>query len=112
MKNPNRLLALVVAAALFAFAVGSQAQNSSSHFTAADGTQVTVTSGQPRKDPYMPAPAFEQLDANHDGVISREEAEAYLPLLNDYDNLLTMYHHPKAISRRQFEAWNSAENHQ
>jgi hypothetical protein len=82
------------------------------HWQSGDGTQVTVTSGQPPKDPYVPAPSFEQLDSNHDGFISREEAEAYLPLLNDYDNLLTEYHHPKAISKRQFDTWNRAENHQ
>jgi hypothetical protein len=108
----NRLLALIVSSGLLAVAAGSQAQDSASHGTAADGTQVTVTSGQPPKDAYTPAPSFEQLDANHDGVISREEAEAYLPLLNDYDNLLTEYHHPKAISKRQFDTWNRAENHQ
>lgn len=110
MKKPNCFLALVVSAGLLAVAAGSQAQDSASRTTAADGTQVTVTSGQPPKDAYTPAPAFEQLDANHDGVISREEAGAYKPLLNDYDNLLTMNHHPKAISKAQFEAWNSAEN--
>jgi len=110
--KPNRLLALIVSTSIFAIAGVSQAQDNATHFTAADGTQVTVTSGQPPKDPYVPAPSFEQLDANHDGFISREEAEAYLPLLNDYDNLLTEYHHPKAISKRQFETWNHGENHQ
>jgi hypothetical protein len=110
--KPNRLFALIISSGLLAVAAGSQAQDSSSHFTASDGTQVTVTSGQPPKDPPSPAPAFEQLDTNHDGVVSREEAEAYLPLLNDYDNLLTMNHHPKAISKRQYEAWNRAENRQ
>ena len=106
--KPNRLLALIVSTGLLAVTAGSQAQDSASNST----TQVTVTSGQPPKDAYTPAPAFEKLDANHDGFISREEAETYLPLLNDYDNLLTMNHHPKAISKKQFETWNRAENHQ
>ena len=110
--KPNRLVALLFSTGMLAVAAVSQAQDNASHFTAADGTQVTVTSGQPPKDPYVPAPPFEQLDANHDGYISREEAEAYLPLLNDYDNLLTEYHHPKAISKRQFESWNQSENRQ
>ena len=108
----NHLLALIVSTGLLAVTAGSQAQDSATHFTAADGTQVTVTSGQPPKDAYTPAPAFEQLDTNHDGFISREEAEAYLPLLNDYDNVLTTNHHPKAISKKQFETWNRTENHQ
>jgi hypothetical protein len=108
----NRLLALMVSTCMLAVAVGSQAQDRASPTTVTDSTQVTVTSGQPPKDAYTPAPAFDQLDTNHDGFISREEAGAYLPLLNDYDNLLTEYHHPKAISRSQFDTWNRAENHQ
>lgn len=112
MKKSNHLFALIVSAGLLAVATGSQAQDQATHTTADDGTQVTVTSGQPAPDHYGPAPSFDQLDTNRDGFISREEAEAYLPLFNDYDNLLTMNHHPKAISKRQFEAWNHAENRQ
>jgi hypothetical protein len=110
--KPSQLFALIVSTGLFAVAAGSQAQDSASHFTANDGTQVTVTSGQPAPDAPSPAPAFEQLDTNHDGVISRDEAQAYLPLFNDYDNLLTMNHHPKAISKRQYDDWNRRENRQ
>jgi hypothetical protein len=110
--KPNRLLALIASTGLIAVAAGAQAQDSAAHSTAADGTQVTVTSGQPAADHYGPAPSFDQLDTNRDGFISREEAEAYVPLFNDYDNLLTMNHHPKSISKRQFDAWNRAENRQ
>ena len=111
MKKSNRLLILVASAALLAFAASSQAQDQTTHAAAADGTPVTVTSGQPAPNHYGPAPSFEQLDTNHDGFLSRDEAEAYIPLLNDYDNLLTE-NHVKRVSKRQFDTWNSKENRQ
>ncbi len=104
----NRLPVLIASALLLAAAAGAQAQDSTTHFTAADGTQVTVTSGQPPADHYGPAPAFAQLDANHDGYISREEAQAYPPLLNDFDFIA---HHADRISKSQFEHWNQTQNH-
>ena len=105
--KPNRLLALIASSALLAIAAGAQAQDSGAHFTAADGTQVMLTSGQPAPDHYGPGPAFTQLDGNHDGSISREEAQAYLPLFNDFDHIA---HHAERISRRQYEYWNQNEN--
>lgn len=108
--KPN-LLALIVSTGLLAVAVGTQAQDSSTQITASDGTKVTVTSGQPAPKHYGPAPAFEQLDTNHDGFVSREEAEAYIPLYNDYDHLLES-NHTKRVSKNQFERWNTTQNRQ
>ena len=45
----KRSLSIFAAAALFAVA-GAQAQDQTTHFTATDGTRVTVTSGQPAPD--------------------------------------------------------------
>ena len=71
---------------------------------------VIVNSGQPAPMNYGPAPSFEQLDVNHDGRISRDEAEAYIPLFNDFDFLA---HHANSISRSgQFERWNASQNRQ
>jgi hypothetical protein len=100
--KPNRHPILIAAAGLLAFAAGAQAQDKVTRFTTGDGTQVILQSGQPKPDHYGPPPAFAQLDTNHDGFVSREEAEAYIPLLNDFDYLA---HHSNRISKRQFENW-------
>ena len=105
MKIPHRS-ATLLAASLFAIAATASAQGAQdrvSTYTAADGTQVTVTSGQPAPRSYGPRPPFEQLDTNHDGGISREEASAYMPLYNDFDNLA---HHVPGISRRAYARWD------
>ena len=105
--KPNRRVAIVVLAAAFATA-GAHAQDRATRFTAQDGTIVTITSGQPAPDRYGPPPPFEQLDANRDGAISREEAEGYIPLLNDYDYLSP---HSNRISRRQYDTWVRTHGH-
>ena len=68
-----------------------------------DGQLVTVVSGQPHDPTPPPKPAFDQLDANHDGIITREEAHAYLPLYNDYDNLV---HHVAGVTPRMYSRWD------
>ncbi|MBS0569713.1 MAG: hypothetical protein JSS28_03835 [Proteobacteria bacterium] len=102
----NRMTTLLATAALLASA-GAYAQDQTVHFTQADGTRVTLTSGQPAPDHYGPPPAFAALDANHDGRISREEANAYPPLLNDFDYLA---HHTNQVSKAQYERWVKTQN--
>jgi hypothetical protein len=87
---------------LAVLAAGAQAQDQSTHIIAGDGTQVTLHSGQPQAEQYGPPLAFAQLDVDGDGFVSRTEAEAYIPLFNDFDHLA---HHANRISQRQFETW-------
>jgi hypothetical protein len=101
------LSTLIVCASLLAAATGLKAQDNTTRFTAQDGSQVTLTSGQPAPGHYGPAPTFEQLDTDHDGSISREEASVYLPLFNDFDHLA---HHTDRISKHQFDNWNRTQN--
>jgi hypothetical protein len=88
-------------------AAGAWAQDQVTHFTAPDGTHVTLRVGQPPPDHYGPAPDFAKLDVNRDGYISREEAEAYPPLANDFDYIA---HHAARISKAQYERWNQTQN--
>jgi len=102
MKLPQALAAI----GLLAVCVSASAQRAEdrvSTHTAADGTQVTIVSGQPHDPSYGPKPPFEQLDRNRDGIITRDEAEAYLPLFNDYDNLV---HHVPGITQRMYARWD------
>ncbi len=92
--------------ALFA-AASASAQNPA--MRTSDSNTVIVRSSQPAPVNYGPAPPFAQLDTNHDGRISRDEAAAYIPLLNDFD---FMAHGASSISRRQFESWNATQNRQ
>jgi len=103
----KRSLSIFTAAALFA-AAGVQAQDQATHFTTNDGTQVTLTSGQPAPDRPAPPPAFEQLDTDRDGIISRSEAEGYIPLLNDYDYISF---HGKRVSRAVYDQWVRTQGH-
>jgi hypothetical protein len=100
---------LLFAATLLAFAGGALAQEQVTQFTDRDGKQVTLHSGQPQATRYGPAPDFGQLDTNHDGALTRDEAEAFLPLFNDFDHLA---HHVDRISKRQYENWARNEYRQ
>lgn len=73
------------------------------HYVDAQGREVTMTTGQPAPDQYGPRPTFESLDRNHDGSISREEAEAYPPLDNDFDYLA---HGANRITAAQYARWS------
>ncbi len=85
------------------------AQDNTTRMTDSNGNTVIVHSGQPAPVNYGPAPSFAQLDPDHDGTISREEAAAYPPLFNDFDFIA---HHADKISRAQFEGWNKSQNRQ
>ena len=72
-------------------------------FQNAQGVTVTVNYGMPQPDNFGPKPAFSQLDSNHDGRISQSEAQAYLPLYNDW---LHVAPHASSISQAQYNGWN------
>lgn len=103
----NRLLNAIISIGLLTVANGSQAQDRTTPITTNDGTQGILISGQPAPDHYGPAPSFAQLDIDHDGFVSRGEAEAYPPLLNDFEFIA---HHANRMSQRQFENWNRTQN--
>ena len=105
----NRSLTLIAAGTLFAAAASVQAQDSAAQFVDRDGTRVTVTSGQPAPDRPAPPPPFAQLDTNRDGSISRDEAEAYTPLLNDYDHV-TFPHKPR-LTQAMYDQWVRTQGH-
>ena len=68
-----------------------------------NGGTLTVNAGMPAqvKD-YGPPPSFATLDANHDGRIGQDEAQAYPPLDSDF---LYASGQGKSISRAQYEKW-------
>ncbi|WP_430389863.1 hypothetical protein [Dyella sp. 20L07] len=67
------------------------------------GDQLTIRSVQAPATPDAPRPSFNALDTNHDGVISEAEAEAYVPLANDYLHLYRKG--SRGISRSEYEHW-------
>lgn len=102
----NRMFVLLAASSLLASA-GAYAQDQTVQFTQADGTRVTLTSGQPAPDHYGPPPAFATLDTGHTGRITREQAQAYPPLVNDFDYIA---HHANSITKAQYERWVKSQN--
>lgn len=82
---------------------GGMTDERSVEFQNAQGATVTVNYGMPAPTDYGPKPPFSQLDTNHDGRISQSEAQAYLPLVNDW---IHVAHHANSITKAQYEAWN------
>ena len=109
MNTLSTVLFCTLSALSFSAAAQGSPQGGDSvrHFVDAQGREVTLTSGQPDPDRYGPRPSFEQLDRNHDGVITRDEAEAYIPLLNDFDNV--SFPHGARISRAEYASWDQRQ---
>ena len=91
------------AAALLAAASAAYAQDTVRHYTSADGRELIVRTSMPAPDHYGPKPSFAELDRNHDGRITRDEAEAFVPLANDFDYLAQPTDH---ISAAQYAHWD------
>ena len=107
MKTHSRIATIPVACSLLMLCAAASAQSGSqdkvTHYTQRDGTQVTMVSGQPHDPSYGPKPAFAQLDRNGDGFIDRGEAEAWIPLINDFDHLAF---HTTRISQQAYARWD------
>ena len=68
-----------------------------------NGGTLTVNAGMPAQvQDYGPPPSFATLDANHDGRISADEAQAYPPLDSDF---LYASGQGKTVSRAQYQKW-------
>lgn len=97
----NSLL-VPLALGLVVVATSASAQDRTMTQTDRAGNTTTIRSGQPAPVNYGPAPSYEQLDPDHDGIITRDEAATYPPLLNDFDFIA---HHANTITRKQYERW-------
>jgi len=103
LAGPILAGSILAGSVLLGFCAAASAQSDAVHrYVDARGQEVTVYSGQPKPDNFGPRPTFAQLDRNHDGYISRDEAEAYPPLANDFDYLT----HGERISAAQYARWN------
>lgn len=101
MKVISRIAFL--ASSLLAAASAAYAQDTVRHYTTADGRELIVRTGMPAPDRYGPKPSFAELDRNRDGWITRDEAEAFLPLANDFDFLAQT---SNRISAAQYAQWD------
>ena len=108
MQNRLHTAALLAAGSLLAFCTAATAQNPDRQgqgyaLHGAGRHAGDADLGQPKPRSYGPKPAFEELDTDHDGIISRAEAQAYMPLFNDYDDLV---HHTKGITKGMYAHWD------
>ncbi len=100
--KPQSILTTMIGLAVASMSLTALAQDQVTHFTEANGTKVTLTSGLPPASNYGPAPSFAKLDSNHDGYISTREAKAYPPLLNDFEYAA---HNRKRVTKAEYERW-------
>jgi hypothetical protein len=95
--------AAITASVLLAASTSSFAQDTVRRVFDSQGREVIVHTGMPAPRHYGPKPTFAELDRNHDGVITRDEAEAFPPLFNDFDFLA---HGGDRVSARQYAQWD------
>ena len=88
---------------LLAVAATAYAQDTTRTYTNAHGREVIVHTGMPSSKDYGAKPDFAALDSNHDGSISREEARAFPPLLNDF---AFVAHNGERNSAKQYAQWD------
>lgn len=79
---------------------GNSAGANSATYNTSQG-QVTINSTAAPSQPAPSPPSFEQL-ANGKGYISKDDANAYPPLANDF---LYASHNGNRISKAQYESW-------
>src|SRR5262249_27498385 len=97
LRTMSALAFLVVAAA------ANAADDKVTRYTQRDGTQVELHSGQRDIPASGPAPEFASLDANGDGSISADEANAYAALANDFIHADLNQDH--RISKAEYAKW-------